>query len=288
MPVGALVAAAALFGIPENGMRVAITRLLGTGALARDERGRYRLGPSAVPLSERVLSWRSLEDRVCRWQGGWVAVHCASLPRERGAAAAQAARALRLLGFAELARDLVLRPDNLRGGVAGVREELRALGLPAQARVFALAQLDADAERHARGLWDVATLRASYARSCLALAKSEARLARASEARSEPASLVRREGEARAQSRRRVNGVTTAPERAAMVESFRLGGRVIRALVSDPLLPEPLVPAAERRALVTALRRYDRVGRRIWAGFMARHGAPHATLPADGLAVGFA
>ena len=52
----------------------------------------------------------------------------------------------------------------------------------------------------------------------------------------------------------------------------------------DPLLPEPLVPAAERRAVVTALRRYDRAGRRSWAAFLARHGAPHAPvdLPVDG------
>ena len=35
MPVGALVAAGALFGIPENGMRVAITRLLGRGRASR-------------------------------------------------------------------------------------------------------------------------------------------------------------------------------------------------------------------------------------------------------------
>lgn len=257
MPVGALVAAGALFGIPENGMRVALTRLLGAGALARDERGRYRLGPAAAPLNERVVAWRSLEDRVRRWEGGWVAVHCAGLPRGRGAAAERAARALRLLGFAQFARDLALRPDNLRGGVAGVREELRALGLPPRAEVFALSALDADAESRARGLWDAAALRAGYARSRLALAKSEARLQRAT-------------------------------EEAAMVESFRLGGRVIRELVSDPLLPEPLVPVAERRALAAALRRYDRAGRRVWAGFMARYGAPHAALPTDGSAVAFA
>jgi phenylacetic acid degradation operon negative regulatory protein len=257
MPVGALVAAGALFGIPENGMRVALTRLLGAGALARDERGRYRLGPAAAPLNERVVAWRSLEDRVRCWEGGWVAVHCAGLPRGRGAAAERAARALRLLGFAQFARDLALRPDNLRGGVAGVREELRGLGLPARAEVFALSELDADAESRARGLWDAAALRAGYARSRLALAKSEARLQRAT-------------------------------EEAAMVESFRLGGRVIRELVSDPLLPEPLVPVAVRRALAAALRRYDRAGRRVWAGFMARYGAPHAALPTDGSAVAFA
>jgi phenylacetic acid degradation operon negative regulatory protein len=257
MPVGALIAAGALFGLPENGMRVAVTRLLAAGELARDERGRYRLGPAAAPVWERVASWRRGEERVRRWDGGWVAVHTAGLPRGRAAAAARAERALRMLGFAELAPGLALRPDNLRGGVAAVRDELRALGLPAEAPVFALRDLDAGEEARARTLWDVAALRARYARERAALAASEARLAERS-------------------------------ERMAMVESFRLGGRVIRELVRDPLLPEPLVPVAERRALVAALVRYDRAGRRVWAAFMARHGAPHTALPADGLAVALA
>src|SRR5258705_236266 len=126
MPVGALVAAGQLFGIAENGMRVAVTRLLAGSELLRDERGPYRL------------------------------------------------------------------------------------------------RLDAAGDAGARGLWDVAGLRARYRRERGALAASEARLARRSES-------------------------------AAMVESFRLGGRVIRELVRDPLLPEPLLPAAERRALVAAL-----------------------------------
>ena len=254
MPVGALVAAGTLFGIPENGMRVAVTRLLAANELVRDERGRYRIGPAAAPLNERVVSWRRIEERLRRWDGGWVAVHCSGLPRTRSE---DAARSVRLLGFAEFAPGLALRPDNLRGGVAGVREELLGLGLPSGTPVFALGELDAAGDARARGLWDVAALRASYARSRLALARSEARLERATEA-------------------------------AAMVESFRLGGRVIRELVLDPLLPEPLLPAAERRALLTALRRYDRTGRRIWAGFMARHGAPHTALPADGFAAAFA
>jgi phenylacetic acid degradation operon negative regulatory protein len=67
-----------------------------------------------------------------------------------------------------------------------------------------------------------------------------------------------------------------------MAESFLLGGRVIRQLVLDPLLPEPLAPESERRALAQALRRYDRAGRRAWAGFLARHGAPHVATPAHG------
>ena len=67
-----------------------------------------------------------------------------------------------------------------------------------------------------------------------------------------------------------------------MVESFLLGGRTIRQLVLDPLLPETLVPAAEREALVAAMRRYDRVGRASWARFMRGFDIlPEARTPAD-------
>jgi phenylacetic acid degradation operon negative regulatory protein len=72
------------------------------------------------------------------------------------------------------------------------------------------------------------------------------------------------------------------PADAAMVESFLLGGRVIRELVLDPLLPEPLAPEEQRRTLVQAMRRYDRAGRGAWADFLARHGAPHVSTPAHG------
>ena len=66
-----------------------------------------------------------------------------------------------------------------------------------------------------------------------------------------------------------------------MVESYLLGGRIIRELVLDPLLPEAIVPTGPRTALVEAMREYDALGRRSWALFMARHGAPYAGTPAD-------
>jgi phenylacetic acid degradation operon negative regulatory protein len=253
MPVGALVAAGALFGIPENGLRVALTRLLARALVVRDERGRYRLGPGAAALNQRVVSWRRLEERMRRWEGGWVGVALGGRARGRGSALAAAERPLSLLGFADFTPGLALRPDNLRGGVAAVRDELLALGLDAGALVCALGELDAASEAQARGLWDVAALRRAYARSRRELEASEARLARLDEG-------------------------------DAMLESFRIGGRVIRALVHDPLLPEPLVPAEDRRAVVAALRRYDRAGRRAWAAFLARHGAPHVAFdsPTDG------
>jgi hypothetical protein len=54
-----------------------------------------------------------------------------------------------------------------------------------------------------------------------------------------------------------------------MAESFRLGGAAIGQIVLDPLLPEPLIDAGELAALVAAMRRYDRLGRRVWAGWIS-------------------
>ena len=66
-----------------------------------------------------------------------------------------------------------------------------------------------------------------------------------------------------------------------MVESFAVGGRVLRTIARDPLLPEALVPGADRRALVEAMTRYDRTGREAWRGFLAAHGVVQLRAPVD-------
>jgi phenylacetic acid degradation operon negative regulatory protein len=239
MPVGALIAAAQLFGVSENNLRVTLARLRATGMIDQDERGRYRLAEQAAPVGKHVLSWRDVEDRVRPWTMGWLGVHTAAVQRSERRAHRHGERALRYLGFERFDSGLHLRPDNLVGGVDGVRQRLYELGLDAKALVFSLSNLDPDAERRARRLWNTSALRNGYRSSLAALRKSEARL-------------------------------TTLPLDEALVESFLRGGRVIRQIVLDPLLPEPLVPASERAALVEALRRYDRAGRACWSTFLKR------------------
>jgi len=251
MPVAALVEAAALFGIEANAQRVAVARLLAAGQIARDQRGCYRLGAAAAPVDRRVLAWRRAEDATVRWQGGFWLVHAGRLAPARAAERRRREQALRLLGFAPLARGLATRPDNLRGDLAWLRGELDLLGLEPDALLVRASELDPEADARAQRLWSRDELAQGYRRSLGALAASEARLGR-------------------------------LPEEKAMAESFLLGGRVIRQLVLDPLLPEPLAPEPLRRELAQAMRRYDRLGRRAWAGFLARHGAPHVATPADG------
>jgi phenylacetic acid degradation operon negative regulatory protein len=250
MPVRALVSAGGLFQIEENAVRVAPARLCTTGLVERDERGQYRLGAQAAALNRRIASWRTIEEPLRRWDGAWIGVHTIGLPRRPRRVLERRRRALRSLGFRELRPGLEVRPDNLAGGARAACDELGALGLESEAAVFRLDKLDSLSEVSARGLWNVAELVAGYRASRQAVARREKR----------PPAM--------------------AP-RAAMVESFVLGGRVIRQIVLDPLLPEPLLPAGERQALVTAMRRYDRAGRACWAGFLREFGVLHDRTPAD-------
>lgn len=250
MPVRALVAAGAVLGVPENGIRVGLARLRAAGLVERDARGAYRLGARAATVCRQVVSWRRLDQRVRPWDGGWIAVHLAGLPRADRGRLGRRMRALRLLGLRELVPGLEVRPDNLVGGVAAVRAELYALGLDGTAPIAVLRELDAASEARARRLWPVATLEAGHRRARRTLEHSERRLA-------------------------------ALPEARAMAESFLLGGRVIRQLVLDPLLPEAIMPGRERERLLAAMRRYDRLGRACWARFMQGFGLPHVAAPLD-------
>lgn len=236
-PVRALVAAAALFGIAENSLRVALARLRAEGLVERDARGRYRLGPRAAALNEEIRAWRRVEERRVAWTGTWLAVQLGAAARLSAREQRQRARALRVVGFRPLAPGLEVRPDNLVGGVDAVRRRLTWLGLGSTGPICVLDQLDPAWEQAARELWDADDLVEGYRATRRRLDQSAERL-----------------GE--------------LPAGAAMTESFRLGGAAIRQIVFDPLLPEPIVPAAERLALVAAMRRYDRLGRHAWRGWL--------------------
>ncbi len=254
MPVRALVAAAELFGIEENSLRVSLARLFAAGSVERDERGRYRLARTETPLKQQVLGWRELESRrVDHWNGDWAAVIGA--PRGRRGAGRRASRALELLGFRDLRPGLSVRPDNLQGGIEAVRERYQGLAAPTRseaksgaadpepviARLSELEELDVD---RARALWQVDALEDDYTHLLAKLRESESR-------------------------------IDSLPPSEAMVESFLVGGGVLRVLNVDPLLPEPIVDVAARRDLVEAMLRYDRVGRAKWSLFLAGFDAPH-------------
>ena len=160
-----------------------------------------------------------------------------------------------MAGFRELEPGLSLRPDNLRGGLAATREQLQALATrdgeeSALGRVFLVRGLDPASEQQARMLWDAERLARDAARSLQTLIASEVRLPRLS-------------------------------DEDAMVESFLVGGAVLRELVRHPLLPDEILDPQPLDALLDGMKRYDRLGRDRWAAFLAKHDVPHRALPLD-------
>ena len=227
------IAACALFGLSESHVRVALVRLSGAGMIAATARGAYQRGPESAELAAEITQWRSAEARVRPWTGHWVVAHTATLGRRDRAALRVRDRALTLLGMRELERGLYLRPDNLVGGVDGVRERLYSLGLERDAAVYVASGLDDERERRARGLWDGKTLNRAYDKTRAQLDDWLARYAG-----------LERETAAR--------------------ECYLLGDKAIRQLVFDPLLPDPLVDTARRAAFTQTVLRFDQAGHGLW------------------------
>ena len=231
--VGALLRGAGVLGIGENSMRVALARLRTSGLVESNERGLYRLSETAEPVNRMVRSWRAIEESVVDWNGSWLAVDTSGESRGDRKRSRRCLRALRLLGFESLTPALRIRPNNLEGGVDTLRERLVTLGYSPMPMMMKLTRLDAETDRRARSLWNIEELEAGYRTSRDRLLASTDRLSSLSESE-------------------------------AMAETFRFGGEAVRRIVLDPLLPAPVVDVSARRALVEAMRQYDRLGRDYW------------------------
>jgi len=232
------ITACGLFGISENSVRVALVRLSADGLIEAAGRGSYCLSDSAHELADDVATWRTAEQRVRPWHGGWIAVHCAGLGRSDRAALRRRTRALAMLGFRELEAGLYLRPDNIEDGIDTVRRRLLTLGLEQDAAVFVATAFDAAREAAIRRLWDGKALNTAYRKL---RAQLEDWLARSD---------------------------ALEPEVAAR-EAFLLGGKAIRQVVYDPLLPAPLVDVEARHAFVDCVRGFDQAGQVIWRNLHA-------------------
>ncbi len=237
LQVRSLVQAASAFDIAENSVRVAIVRLRAEGLLDSPGRGEYCLGPSAQVVNDKIHGWRTVSTRVCDWDGSWLAVFTADLSRTDRPALRRRLRALRYLGFKELRPGLFVRPNNLKPGLEGIRDELVAFGLEADTLVFRLEDLSAAQEDGARALWDSPTLEQTYLRLHGDLTVSLDRL-------------------------------EELPLNDSVREAFLLGREGIRHVVLDPLLPEPLVDEDKRSSMVNVLREYCDKGLNLWTRFL--------------------
>lgn len=229
-----LVRMGGVFGADAPAMRVALGRLVRDGLLRQTGRGLYGVGEAGAAVQARVRDWRRLEERVRPWPGGWTLVLVDHLGRTDRKRLRRRERALRLGGLAHAPEGFWVRPDNLRLSAADFLAQLVALGLDPGAVVFSESRTLGDEDAKLRALWSGDALSAEYAAWTERLAESAARLP------------------------------TLSPPEAAR-ESFLLGQAVLRAINLDPLLPDELVDVGRRRALVSAMAGYDRLGKGCWA-----------------------
>ena len=232
-----LIAAGGVFGFSENQMRVALSRLLADGLLMQPRRGDYALDGGATSIQAETQRWQKLESRLRRWRGDWCAVLTDNLAAEGSTRFRKQSRALAMRGMQRWRPGLWVRPNNLRGGVDALSGELQALGLDAIRGHCVIARGDAGCEENLRSLWDCSQLQATYRQ---------------------------RIGELHAASTR----LDSPQFPAVLAESVELGGRCIRALLRDPLLPDELASGDSRRELAGLLKDYDRKGRRQWRQFI--------------------
>lgn len=236
--VGDLVRAGAAFGIEATGIRTALTRLKSEGRVRPLARGRYMIGARAEPLKQWILGWRNILDRRQAWDGHWLLAIAGPAERSDRTAWRRTLRALDLEGFAEAEVNVWARPDNLIGGVKGMRHRLAALEAAPSLFVVEARVLDEARAGRFQTLWQGDALRALHISLAAALDQSAAQI-----------------------------GGIDLP--AAAAETLLLGRQAIRSIMRDPLLPESLCSADALARLIDAMVRYDRVGKRIWMTYLA-------------------
>jgi len=239
-----LVRGTALLGIAENNLRVALNRLVAAGTLEQPRRGIYRLGAPTAAVTRRVTSWRDFERAVRPWSGAWIAIDLGGVSRTDRPTLVRSERAQRLLGFRLLTRTLAIRPDNIEP-IGELRERARELDLAPGALMYVASELPADVDARARTLWDADKLTIAYRRANAAITRWLAEIGK----------------------RSLLDGARDA---------FFFGSDLLRQIIFDPRLPEPLVDVAQRRAMVDGMIKVDDVGRDLWvkvAVFIAHGGA---------------
>jgi phenylacetic acid degradation operon negative regulatory protein len=232
-----LLLAGGVFGFSANQVRVALSRLVSDGLLANPSRGSYALTGAGAAMREEIQRWRHIEDQLCEWRGGWCVLMSANLAAESSTRLRAQTRALRLRGLRRWRSGLWVRPANLQGGIERLGNDVVALGLDSIDGSFLIEGADSRCEDDLLKLWDTHALREDYERNIATVQCALARL-------------------------------DQEQQRTALAETLELGGAMIRALLTDPLLPESMLGSDARGRLITLVKQYDAAGRERWRHFI--------------------
>ncbi|WP_445170760.1 PaaX family transcriptional regulator C-terminal domain-containing protein [Mycolicibacterium sp. Dal123E01] len=176
------------FGIREQTLRVALTRMVAAGDLVRSDDG-YRLSDRLLTRQKRQDD--ALDPRTRDWDASWLTLVITAVGMDARARAALR-NTLQIKRFGELREGVWLRPGNLDDE------------LPAEVarRVRVLRAQDDDPAELTRQLWDL------------------------------PAWV--------ATGQRLLDGMAAARD---VPGRFRVAAAIVRHLLTDPVLPEELLPA---------------------------------------------
>lgn len=227
------VMAAQLFGITENNIRVALTRLSGEGLIESAGRGIYRLTEEAKEISEPVAHRAGGLKVTCDWAGDYLAVHTGSLGRADRTALKRRERTLRLSGFRELQSDLFIRPNNFAESLESTRTHLVKNGLDTTAVMFVATKFDEQNTSGVITLWDKEMLNVRYKKISQQIQSW-------------------------------FSIVDQLDLEVAARESLLIGRQAIPLMMTDPLLPEPFIDSALQQQFFNDVKRLDLKGHQLW------------------------
>lgn len=233
-----LLRAGEAFGMEATNIRSALTRLRQEGRISGIGRGAYRISDTARPMQDHLRNWRRVLTRRIEWHHGWMLVVTGPAERASRTQWRHTLRALTLSGFVESDSNVWLRPANLSGGVAEMRENLTMLGATPQLLLVEAQGLDAARAAALPQRWPYEELAGEYVQLSQQLAESATRL-------------------------------EAMPLPDAAAESLVLGRQAIAAILRDPLLPETLYSTAALGELIATMDAYDAIGTTLWRSFLA-------------------
>jgi phenylacetic acid degradation operon negative regulatory protein len=237
MSIKQLIAWGALFEHGPATIRVAAGRLVKQGFLLAEQRGNYTIGKTDKSIRQLASRWRHSLARVDKWKGGWLCVYTAHLGRTSKQSIRVRERAFRLTGFEPLEKNLWCRPDNLMETADSTFDRLVNIGLENTAILMKVDHFNNHLATSPMSLWSPQQLHKTYSLLVSLMEKSAQRL-------------------------------TCIDIKQATRESFLIGEHVIRQINQDPLLPEEMVDASAKKALLATMIDYANVCHPIWHEFV--------------------
>ena len=237
MSVKQLIAWGEVFAHEPATIRVAVGRLVKQGVLLAQQRGHYTVGATNQSINQLAATWRHSQDRVAKWNGGWLTVYTAHLGRTCKQSIRERERAFRLTGFKPLEKHLWCRPDNLKETADATFLRLTKIGLEKNAILMQVDHFNHDLTTNPKSLWSPKALNKTYALLVSLMEKSAQRL-------------------------------NKFDVKQATRESFLIGEHVIRQINQDPLLPEEMVDTSARQTVLSTMIEYDRICHPIWHEFI--------------------